>query len=153
MLEMYHLPLPTHSELFAEALRSPDTVDESDLARWKNEPPFEEDEDSSDPDSAAYLRFTNSLVDVLHGVRLREQNRRDAELREEIQSNGREHLFRRLQQDVLKKRAAWCRVEEIERTGIYHPSHQPREFAMLKHYIQWLGRSICHLYYLYSTSD
>ncbi|KAJ7920660.1 hypothetical protein B0H13DRAFT_1867390 [Mycena leptocephala] len=41
----------------------------------------------------AYLAFTKSLAEVLHGVRLREQNVRDIELREGMQTKGRRDLW------------------------------------------------------------
>ncbi|KAK7055733.1 hypothetical protein R3P38DRAFT_3170405 [Favolaschia claudopus] len=147
-LRLYLSPLPTHSPLFAEALRSPDALDESDLARWKKEPPFEKDDDPTDPHSSQYLKFTRSLIEVLHGVRLREENQRDAQLRKELQGGGRKHVLLQLEEEVLEKCGVWRRVEELEKGGFYHPDHQSREFAMLEHYLQWLGRSICYLYYL-----
>ncbi|KAK7013302.1 hypothetical protein R3P38DRAFT_3322760 [Favolaschia claudopus] len=147
-LELYHSPLPTHSHLFSEALRSPDALDESGLALWNTEPPFEKDLDATDPYSAPYVRFTESLTEALHGVRLREQKQLDAELREELLSQGSETVLQRLQHDVLRMSQAWRRVEKLEREGLYHPFHQSREYTMLQHYLHWLGRSICHLYYL-----
>ncbi|KAJ7890403.1 hypothetical protein B0H13DRAFT_1887594 [Mycena leptocephala] len=65
MLELYDQALPHGAQLFEDALRSPDAHD-----------------DTTDPYSPAYLAFTKSLAEVLHGVRLREQNVRDIELRE-----------------------------------------------------------------------
>ncbi|KAK7053897.1 hypothetical protein R3P38DRAFT_2761638 [Favolaschia claudopus] len=114
-LELYHSPLPTHSQFFIDALRSSDTLDESDLARWKTEPPFEEDCDSADPHSAPYLRFTNSLTEVLHGVRLREQKQQEAEMREELIHSGQEGMLHRLRYDVLKKSQIWRQVEKLEK--------------------------------------
>ncbi|KAK7064631.1 hypothetical protein R3P38DRAFT_3165655 [Favolaschia claudopus] len=147
-LELYQSPLPTHSHLFNEALRSPNTLDESELARWKMEPPFEEDSDAADLYSAPYSRFTDSLTEVLHGVRLREQKQQEAELREMLLSQGQEEMLQRLRHDVLKMSQVWRRVERLENQGLYHPYHQPRQYTMLQHYLHWLARSICNLYYL-----
>ncbi|KAK7062072.1 hypothetical protein R3P38DRAFT_3303115 [Favolaschia claudopus] len=147
-LELYRSPLPTHSHLFAEALRSPDALDESELARWKTEPPFEEDSVATDPHSAPYLTFTTSLTEVLHGIRLREQNQRDAELREQLLMQGQEGMLQSVRYEVLKMSQAWRRVERLENEGLYHPYHQSREYAMLGLYLRWLASSICHLYYL-----
>ncbi|KAK7046977.1 hypothetical protein R3P38DRAFT_3176370 [Favolaschia claudopus] len=147
-LELYHSPLPTHSHLFSEALRFPDALDESDLARWKTEPPFEGDSDDTDPHSESYIRFTRSLTEVMHGIRLREQNQRDAKLREELLSQGQEGMLQSLRHEVLKMSQVWRRVERLENEGFYDPYHQPREYAMLRLYLHWLARTICHLYYL-----
>ncbi|KAJ7922224.1 hypothetical protein B0H13DRAFT_2317664 [Mycena leptocephala] len=89
MLELYDQALPHGAQLFEDALRSPDALDESELVRWKEEPPFVQDDDTTDPYSPAYLAFTKSLAEVLHGVRLREQNVRDIELREAVRTKGR----------------------------------------------------------------
>ncbi|KAK7062353.1 hypothetical protein R3P38DRAFT_3167339 [Favolaschia claudopus] len=153
MLTLYAKPFPTHSRLFADALRSPDALDESDLARWKREPPFEEDDDDTDPHSLGYLRFTQSLCEVLHGVRLREQNQRDAELRSESTKNGRGAVELQLHAEVRAMFSTWDRVEKLLGEGFYHPYHQSREHAMLEHYFEWLGRSICHLYYAEFLDD
>ncbi|KAK7027619.1 hypothetical protein R3P38DRAFT_2526712, partial [Favolaschia claudopus] len=147
MIKLYNEPLPTDSRLFADALRSPDVLDESDLGRWKKEPPFEEDEDTTDPYSDGYLRFTKSLVDVLHGVRLREQREHDAELREEMLGRGRDGVLQRLRKRIFKLLEMWERVQKLLGEGLYHPFHQSREHTMLYHFVQWLGRTICHLYY------
>ncbi|KAK7043473.1 hypothetical protein R3P38DRAFT_3177893 [Favolaschia claudopus] len=146
MIKLYNKPLPTDSRLFADALRSPDVLDESDLGRWKKEPPFVEDEDTTDPYSDVYLRFTKSLVDVLHGVRLREQRERDAELRAELMRRGRDSVLQQLRGEVLGMFERWERVQKLVDDGFYHPYHQSREHTMLQHYIQWLGRTTCHLH-------
>ncbi|KAJ7078553.1 hypothetical protein B0H15DRAFT_954452 [Mycena belliarum] len=148
MVELYSQVLPLDEPLFKEALRSPDALDESDLARWKEEPPFVEDEDTTDPFTTGYLAFTKSLVAVVHGVRLREQNTRDVELREAIQTKGRDAVVAQLQQEVTALWGCWERVDTLLRTRKYHPYHQSREFTMLEHYLQWLARTIFHLTYL-----
>lgn len=148
MVELYRQALPLDEPLFKEALRSPDALDESDLARWKEEPPFVEDEDMTDPYSPAYLSFTKSLVVVLHGVRLREQNAQDIQLREAERTKGREVVMHELQQEVTTMWSRWERVEILLGEGKYHPYHQSRESTMLEHYVQWLARTIFHLTYL-----
>ncbi|KAJ7801138.1 hypothetical protein B0H14DRAFT_2615648 [Mycena olivaceomarginata] len=148
MVELYRQALPSDEPLFKEALRSPDAVDESDLARWKEEPPFVEDEDATDPYSAAYLSFTKSLAAVLHGVRLREQNAEDIQLREAVYTKGRGVVMHQLQQTVTTLWSRWARVETLLGEGKYHPYHQSREYTMLEHYVQWLARTIFHLTYL-----
>jgi hypothetical protein len=145
MLELYEQALPHGARLFQEALRSPDALDESELARWKEEPPFVEDSDSMDPYSPAYLAFTKSLAEVLHGVRLREQNVRDIELREGMQTKGRRFVMRGLHPEICGMWIQWERAERMLSEQKYNPYHQSREHTMLEHHVQWLARTICHL--------
>ncbi|KAJ7815685.1 hypothetical protein B0H14DRAFT_3476053 [Mycena olivaceomarginata] len=148
MLELYRQALPSNKPLFKEVLRSPDAVDESDLAQWKAEPPFVEDEDTMDPYSTAYLSFTKSLAAVLHGVRLREQNAGDVQLCEAVYTKGRGDVMHQLRQTVTTLWSRWARVEILLSERKYHPYHQSRESTMLEHYIQWLACTIVHLTYL-----
>ncbi|KAJ7828173.1 hypothetical protein B0H13DRAFT_2373348 [Mycena leptocephala] len=145
MLELYNQPLPHSAQLFKAALRSPDALDESDLGRWKEEPPFVEDDDTTDPYSPAYLAFTKSLAEVMHGARLREQNRQDIELRETVRTKGRGFVMRTLQPEIREMWMRWERAERLLSERKYNPYHQSREHTMLEHYIQWLARTICHL--------
>ncbi|KAK7000544.1 hypothetical protein R3P38DRAFT_3327863 [Favolaschia claudopus] len=118
MLELYAKPLPTGSHLYKEALGSAVALDESDLARWKREPPFEQDDDRMDPHSLGH-----SLT------------------------RGRDDVLLLLREEVWEMLKSWERVQKILHEGFYHPNHQPREYSMLEHYLQWLARTICHLYY------
>ncbi|KAJ7923200.1 hypothetical protein B0H13DRAFT_1865152 [Mycena leptocephala] len=113
MLELYDQALPHGAPLFEDALRSPDALDESDLTRWKEDPPFVEDDDTTDPYSPAYLAFTKLLAEVLHGVRLREQNTRDVELREVVRTKGREFVTRTLQPEICEMWTKWARAEKM----------------------------------------
>ncbi|KAK6996413.1 hypothetical protein R3P38DRAFT_2799726 [Favolaschia claudopus] len=148
MLDLRDQPLPLDSPLFAQALRSADALDESDLGRWKAEPPFEEDEDPMDPYSEGYHRFTNSLSAVLHGVRLREQRLRDTNLQEEVDRKGLQAVLSSIQVEVRELLLCWGRVERLLGAQLYHPFHQSRESVMLEHHFQWLARTICHLSFL-----
>ncbi|KAJ7235175.1 hypothetical protein B0H12DRAFT_1238852 [Mycena haematopus] len=145
MVELSNQALPIGSRLFEEALRSSDAVDESDLGRWKAAPPFVEDDDTMDPYSAGYLAFTKSLADVLHGVRLREQNEKDSELRQAVLTKGRDLVIRGLQDEVAETWICWGKADELLGGCKYHPFHHSREHTMLLHHIQWLARTICHL--------
>jgi hypothetical protein len=69
------LPLPESSYLFQEALASPENLDESDLWRWEHGPPYVVDSRSTATPSE--LRYTERLVEVIHGVWLREQRKAD----------------------------------------------------------------------------
>ncbi|KAJ7251182.1 hypothetical protein B0H12DRAFT_1234251 [Mycena haematopus] len=146
--ERYNTPLPDQEPLFQAALSSADALDESDLARWKKEPPFVEDEDTTDPYSSDYFAFTKSLVNVLHGVRLREQKIRDAQRRVEFLEEGWKVAMGELREEVRILLERWAIVTRLAREQFYHPYHNSREHAMLEHYLQWLGRTIYSLYYL-----
>ena len=58
-----------------EALQSANNLDESDLGRWDSRPPFVPQRVIADERSEA--RFTEWLVEVMHGRRLRQQRERD----------------------------------------------------------------------------
>ncbi|KAJ7827069.1 hypothetical protein B0H13DRAFT_1917871 [Mycena leptocephala] len=113
MLELYDQALLHGARLFEDVLRSPDALDESDLMRWKEDPPFVEDDDTADPYSPAYLAFTKLLVEVLHGVRLCEQNMRDVELREVVRTKGREFVTRMLQPEICEMWTQWAWAEKM----------------------------------------
>ncbi|KAJ7083069.1 hypothetical protein B0H15DRAFT_802880 [Mycena belliarum] len=142
---MGQLPLPEANSLFREALTKPGALDESDLHRWKVEPPFVEDEDTTDPFSERYLRFNQSLAYVLHGVRLREQNEQDTERRLQFSGDGSEAAKFKVCQEIDELLSGWRRVKAL---SIYHPFHHSREYTMQQHYLQWLARTIYHLYHL-----
>ncbi|KAJ6522074.1 hypothetical protein DFH09DRAFT_1097328 [Mycena vulgaris] len=119
---LYHTSLPESHPLFREALAKPDALDESDLHRWKAEPPFEEDNDASDPDS--------DCLPSIHPISCRCSPRPGVTaLREELET-------------LL---LGWERVKAL---NIYHEHHDSREFAMCRHYLQWQARTIYHLYHL-----
>lgn len=147
MLVLYHAALPEKEYLFREALRSADAVDESDLARWKQEPPFQDDGDTMDPHSPRYMAFTKSLAEVLHSVRLREQNQRDVQLREKFRGQRRD-LLHALSEELVEAWACWERVVKFADERRYDPLNESREYTMLHHYLQWVARTICHLYHL-----
>ncbi|KAJ7917137.1 hypothetical protein B0H13DRAFT_1870656 [Mycena leptocephala] len=146
--DLYNTPLPNHEPLFRDALRSADALDEGGLSLWKTEPPFAEDEDSMDPYSAGYLTYTHSLVLVMHGIRLREQNARNAEWRAEFLEKGWKVAMAELREEVRGLLQRWEIVTKLSREGFYHPYHDSREYTMLTHYRQWLARTIFSLYHL-----
>jgi hypothetical protein len=123
-------------------------LDESALSIWKAEPPFAEEEDSTDPYSAGYLAWTRSLVSVMHGVRLREQNTRDAQRKADFLENGWETGMEKVREEVLGLLKRWEIVTKLLHEQFYHPYHDSREYAMLIHSRQWLARSIFSLYHL-----
>ncbi|KAG2124875.1 hypothetical protein DEU56DRAFT_701763, partial [Suillus clintonianus] len=63
------LPLPD-SYLFHQSCAGSDLIDESDLSQWDQPPPYDH---PVPPDSPEEARFTENLVDVMHGRYLRIQ--------------------------------------------------------------------------------
>ncbi|KAJ7300889.1 hypothetical protein DFH08DRAFT_828080 [Mycena albidolilacea] len=84
LLAWCDLPLPEGDPLYEAALSAAAWIDVSDIARWKKLPPFEEDDDRTDPYSDGYLRFTHNLSKVVHGDRMRMQNERDVQRRSDF---------------------------------------------------------------------
>jgi hypothetical protein len=62
--------LPTTSYLFKQALQSAENLDESDLGCWDGGPPFVPQPMITD--AASEASFTERLVEVMHGRRLRQ---------------------------------------------------------------------------------
>ncbi|KAG2737949.1 hypothetical protein P692DRAFT_20759993, partial [Suillus brevipes Sb2] len=67
------LPLPD-SYLFRQSCAGSDLIDESDLTQWDQPPPYNY---PAPPDSPEEARFTENLVDVMHGryLRIRRESR------------------------------------------------------------------------------
>jgi hypothetical protein len=112
LIEQALLPLPESAPLFQKALTSSDELDESDLWRWKDGPPYviEAGSSSTEPggssSTAAEMNFTARLAEVMMGVWLREQNRDDEVRRQLLQSNYAEAL-RSLHGDVIIALEEW----------------------------------------------
>ncbi|KAH7918048.1 hypothetical protein BV22DRAFT_967080, partial [Leucogyrophana mollusca] len=69
LLTWARIPLPD-TRLFHETCQSAEAVDESDLPQWDFDPPYHSPEP---PDTAAEVRFTENLIDVMHGRRCRQE--------------------------------------------------------------------------------
>ncbi|KAJ6552138.1 hypothetical protein DFH09DRAFT_1086257 [Mycena vulgaris] len=92
------------------------------------EPPFEEDNDASDPDSEAYHRFTQSLVDVPPRREITEQNELDVQRRADFNVNGMTAGVTALCEELETLLLSWERVKAL---NIYHEHHDSREFAIM----------------------
>ncbi|KAJ7339316.1 hypothetical protein DFH08DRAFT_964336 [Mycena albidolilacea] len=145
LLAWCDLPLPEGDPLYEAALSAAAWIDVSDIARWKKLPPFEEDDDRTDPYSDGYLRFTHNLSKVVHGDHMRMQNERDVQRRSDFVGAGWKVAMGSLREEVVELLKDWERVRNLT---IYDPFHQSREHTMLQVYIQWQARTIHHLYYL-----
>ncbi|KAJ7903307.1 hypothetical protein B0H14DRAFT_2554686 [Mycena olivaceomarginata] len=147
LIALNELPLPESNPLFQAALTAASWIDVSDLGRWKKRPPFEEDDDTTDPCSASYRRYSENIAVVLHGDRMREQNERDVQRCAQFHGAGRKEALERLREEVVGLLESLDQGREYHKY-LYHPFHQSREHLMLQHYIQWQARTIYHLYYL-----
>ncbi|KAJ7734309.1 hypothetical protein B0H14DRAFT_3168697 [Mycena olivaceomarginata] len=63
LVALNELPLPESNPLFQAALTT--------LAAGRKQPPFEEDDDKTDPYSTPYFRYSENIAVVLHGDRMR----------------------------------------------------------------------------------
>ncbi|KAJ7829464.1 hypothetical protein B0H13DRAFT_2372622 [Mycena leptocephala] len=145
--ELYNAPLPITNPYFARLYALP-TLSMKKDSIWKAEPPFAGEEDSTDPYSTQYITFTHSLVSVMHGVRLREENARDAQRKADFLENGWRTGMEKLREEVRGLLHRWETVTTLSREQFYHPYHDSREYAMLFHYRQWLAHTIFSLYHL-----
>jgi hypothetical protein len=135
------MPLPESATLFQEALRGSDSLDESDLGIWKDRPPYKVD---SDITSAPELYYTERLVEVLHGVRLREQRAQDVARRCKFSQGGCGGASERLGLNVVDM------VEEWNTTRLFLQSYSAgaREMTMAHFYLQWQARTTYHVAHL-----
>ncbi|KAJ6582195.1 hypothetical protein B0H19DRAFT_1061637 [Mycena capillaripes] len=122
--ELADITLPENDTLFQRALHNKN-LDESDLDRWVQEPPFMPVNDryyQKDPHSDESTGFTNSVATVLHGVRLREQRRMDILRRAEF-SNGWLLCMEQLRKEVTQLLLQWERVRKLD---IYDEYQNPQ---------------------------
>ncbi|KAJ7327483.1 hypothetical protein DFH08DRAFT_816335 [Mycena albidolilacea] len=96
LVALNELPLPESNPLFQAVLTAASWIDVLDLPRWKKQPPFEEDDDHTDPYSAQYLRYSENIAVVLHGDRMRAQNEQDVQRRTEFHAAGAKQAMDRL---------------------------------------------------------
>ncbi|KAJ7138025.1 hypothetical protein C8R44DRAFT_728194 [Mycena epipterygia] len=100
IFDLQKVALPEGETLFTQALASTTALDETDLETWKKEPPFADDGDYDDPHSVGYHRFTHALSVALHGVQMREQNKRDIQRCAEFDIEGWESSMGALREEV-----------------------------------------------------
>jgi hypothetical protein len=137
LISLALLPLP-NTYLFQEALRSPDNIDESDLAQWDVDPPY-----TPSPDTPFEAVFTEKLVDVMHGKRLRE-------LQEHEEKRKRKRLGAGSHIDIHNEiwREIGCVLKEWQALAAYLETYRAgwREICMTQHRLQWHARLIHSLY-------
>ncbi len=132
-------PLCSDSRLFREALRSADTVDESDLGVWSSRPPYKtllahrEDE--------AEHNFTEKLVQVIDGKRLREL-REDGERRIGlVKAKAFETVGKELEDDI-NQLSLICREDAPEAIASAMLPGSKRDLRMARSHYEWSARRL-----------
>jgi hypothetical protein len=131
------LALP-NTYLFREALRSADNLDESDLAQWDSDPPY-----PASPDTPLEAAFTEKLVDVMHGRRLRELRiQKEKRKRDRLDAGSQIEVQRNIAREIGVALKKWHNLSDLLET--YQAG--PREMRMSQHRLQWHARLIHSLY-------
>ncbi|GLB45912.1 hypothetical protein LshimejAT787_3800010, partial [Lyophyllum shimeji] len=126
--------MPLDANLFQQASRSADLLDETGLEVWDAGPPYPTGPPS---DSVAEKQFTRRLVEVMHGRRTRLQTDRQVEYNALTRSALQEALVRAVS-DWEIGTAFVAYYEESEE------GHREREMAQL--WVQWLAREAHAIY-------
>jgi hypothetical protein len=137
---LFPLPNPS-SYLFSQSLASSENLDESELNKWDCDPPYAA-EDYPDG-SQDEMIFTERLIEVMHGRRLRQERESDQE---------REELFQE-DQTSPEMQISWMRCElaftithwETLDDCVAKYQAQDREYRMASHRLQWAARTAYHI--------
>ena len=126
------------SFFFAEALRSAENLEESNLGLWDQDPPYDV---TQYVDSPSERHFTERLGKVMHGRRLRLQQEEDLARDRDFEGltcKQRRKLLCRELRDIL---ASWERL-----TGyLADYKANPCEMYMAEHLLQWRACKAVHL--------
>ncbi|KIO04382.1 hypothetical protein M404DRAFT_130349 [Pisolithus tinctorius Marx 270] len=126
--------LPT-SSLFLEAARSSDALDESDLPRWEEDPPYMD----SEPDSTLQEeRFTQNLIDVMLGRRMRLSNESKVQRERRFAEGDHKLIFAELVDDLKEQIARWSAAIDIVGSRV----SGGRNNRMAACWLQWRAREI-----------
>jgi hypothetical protein len=131
------LPDPT-SYFFAQAHSSAENLDESDLGKWDSEPPYPATLVAMDPPGEVY---TQRLIEVMHGRRLRQQGECDQARNEQCVGMSSEKRREVIACELKTALEQWRRLDGL--LSEYRGSD--REVLMANHLLQWQARTICHL--------
>ncbi|KAJ6552869.1 hypothetical protein B0H19DRAFT_1072371 [Mycena capillaripes] len=142
IVEWRVFPLPDEEELFLDALHGARGRDFSPLDPWMVEPPFADDNDTTDPKSFSYITYTLNMGIALHGLRLRQERTEDIRHRAAFAAGGEEWKVAHWE-ELRELLARWTRVMVLPQYAV-----DSRKYAMWVHYTNWLARSISRLYYL-----
>jgi hypothetical protein len=131
--------LPIFATLFLKALASCDNLDESDLDQWDSPPPYPPSVTPTDTPSE--MRFTERLIEVMHGRRLRQQREMDQRRARMLQEVPHERGCGQIKQDL---QVAWCKWKHLDEY-LHTYRAGDREVKMAKHLLQWHARLVSHL--------
>lgn len=101
-----NVPLPT-SPLFSEATQSADSLDESELPRWEEEPPYMGTEPDSTPQEE---KFTHNLFDVMLGWCTRLAKEAMAQQRRYLESGNHVMILTELASTIMERLVRWSDV-------------------------------------------
>jgi hypothetical protein len=132
-------PLPVSATLFLEALASCDNLDESELDQWDSPPPYHPSVDPTDTPSE--MHYTDRLIEVMHGRRLRQQREMDQRRARMLQKVPRERGCEQIKHDLKVALCEWNHLDEYLHT--YRAGD--REVKMAKHLLHWRARLVLHL--------
>jgi hypothetical protein len=114
-------------------------LDESDFGRWDVRPPFEPQPWVTD--AASEERFTDSVVEVMHGRRLRQQREQDRVRVAESWGKATAEIVKGLRKEIADGLVEWQAV------GAFLPGYVAgsRELQMAEHYVMWQAQKVLHL--------
>ncbi|KAG1860601.1 hypothetical protein C8R48DRAFT_590955, partial [Suillus tomentosus] len=121
--------------LFQQASQSADNLDESDLAQWDIDPPYHTPRPLDTP---AEARWTENLVQVIHGRRFRMEKEEVYERAKRHSSGGALDLCAELKEglDVLLRQ--WAMLDEY----VDGMEDCERHYVMAQCLLQWRARRI-----------
>ncbi len=127
------------SRLFNEALGSPDALDESDLGVWDSRPPYRTLPAHLEND--AECRFTERLVQVMHGRRFRKLRTDGEDRARRAGAAGVEDMVRELEERVAELLAVCCEDPPEAIASEWLPGSS-RDLCMASHHHEWSARTL-----------
>lgn len=134
LLLLATLPLPD-SYLFHQYYAGSDLIDESDLSQWDKPPPYDH---PVPPDSPEEARFTENLVDVMHGRYLRIQREACGHRADMYKAGGTSKILTEIREVEKRMVASW----EGLCVCVTNLQGCLRHELMAKCYLQGLARTI-----------
>jgi hypothetical protein len=130
------LPLP-NSYLFHQSLAGSNLIDESDLLQWDKPPPYNF---PNPPDSPEEERFTQNLVDVMHGRYLRVERESCAHRTAMYSMGESDRLLKEIRDMQKSLSAGWNELHTC--VSRLQASVTRRHKIMAECYCQWVARRI-----------
>lgn len=134
LLEHALLKLPINAPLFGEASKGADRLDETGLEMWDIGPPYATPDALSDTEGE--IRYTERLVEVMHGRHVRMAR----EVWADRQSDRNYNFQLALAHAVEEWEAGYIFVDK------YMEADSHRERVMANLWLQWLARDAYSLY-------